>query len=418
MSYDQDVPECLLGTLFATEGVRDSVTIFNSPTGCKYYPSSNSESSFSREGTFDPYIYMNEFFFSQPRIPCTYLDDDDLIMGYDDKLKRLFDIVRKTKPSIIGIVNSPGASLIGSDLDAVNDTNIPVIRSESPGYSESFQKGFQKTIISMLKDIVPHKKTTRRKTVNLIGISIRELGWKDSLEDLEKLLALCNIEVIASVGAGWSVDEMRDSVNAEANVMLYGHLGNDVAKWYENDFGIPTVFSDSGLPLGFDQLECWIVAVCHQLDCDPSPALDFIEDNRRSAALEIRRMNLHSGLPGGCTFSISSCSTLAYSVIVTLHSYLGMIPVAVETTDTYSDDRIDAYLSENGLTVTNDAFNTPSDVFLGNGNTLASLKFRGLVDDGVDIETPDSKFVRITKEPTIGLGGTMRLLDRTLNALR
>lgn len=417
MSYDQDVPESLFGALMAIEGVTNSMTLLNGPTGCKYCPSARSEDYFDRGEVYNPYVFFKEFFFSQPRIPCTYLDGNDLIMGTNDKLSKLISVAESSKPELIGIVNSPGASLIGSILDLKQNEDIPIVTCESPGYSDSFEKGFEDTVIKILDTVVGKRKTMRRMTVNLIGISIRELNWKDSVLELTKLLNACGIEVITVAGAGWSIEEMRESVNAAANVIIFENLGTRIAKWYSDRCYIPTVNPPCGVPLGFDQTESWIRIVCGSLRCDPTPALMMISSARRRVASEINRFNNRTGLPAGCTFSISGSGPLVYSVIITLHSYLGMIPVAIETTDDSADEKIQTYLAFNEIEVTDDVFNTPADIYLGSGTMIASLMLRNVIGNGVNIESPASKTVNISYEPIFGVYGTMNLIDRVLNSL-
>lgn len=417
MSYDLDVPECLLGSLLAVEGVRNSVTILNGPTGCKYYPSSMSEDACSRDVAYNPYIYSNEFFIGQSRIPCTHIDGNDLVMGTGGKVRRIAEIVESLKPDVIGMVNSPGAALIGSKLDIGSNCSIPVVTSESPGYSDTFGKGFQDVIVKLLEVFAKGERHVRPMTVNLIGLSMYQLGWKDSIAELRSLLESCGIKVIAVAGVGWSVEDIAESVNASVNVMLFRNIGDRIAEWYGDNYSMPCVESPCGIPLGFDQTELWIKTVCDVLRCDSAPALKRIGEARARAAAEIKRFNLHTGLPSGCTFSVSGCGPMVYSVVTILHSYLGMIPVAVETSDDSMDAEISRYLSENDIDVADDAFDVPADIFFGSAPMIASLTFRGIVGKGVNTEYPGMKSVQISEEPLLGIDGTMRLLDMTLNAL-
>ena len=280
MPYDLDVPECLLGSLLAVEGVRNSVTILNGPTGCKYYPSSMSEDACSRDVAYNPYTYSNEFFIGQSRIPCTHIDGNDLVMGTGGKVRRIAEIVESLKPDVIGMVNSPGAALIGSRLDIGSNCSIPVVTSESPGYSDTFGKGFQDVIVKLLEIFAKGERHVRPMTVNLIGLSMYQLGWKDSIAELRSLLGSCGIDVIAVAGVGWSVEDIAESVNASVNVMLFRNIGDRIAEWYDDNRSIPCVESPCGVPLGFDQTELWIKTVCDALKCDSTPALKRIGEAR------------------------------------------------------------------------------------------------------------------------------------------
>lgn len=416
MSADHQRPDGFMGALFAFEGVKDSITILNGPTGCKYYPASLSESMFEREVSFNPLVNVMEFYFGQSRIPCTYLDADDYIMGTEPKMLRIDAQARDRKPSFIGMINSPGASLIGDGL-RVGDDQIPTARLESPGYSECMGEGFQRGVLSILKSINLRSQIMKPATVNLIGLSIWHLGWKDSIEDLTGLLNLCGIEVICTLGVDCSVEEMQKSTQASLNVIVDEDFSVSICRWFEQEWNVPYVRPPNGCPVGFDYLEDWIRLVCEGVAVDPRPALDRIQEMRRRAYREIFRLHTSTGLPKGQTFSVIAHSALATPIVKFLHSYLGMVPVSICINEG-SREELDRYLSEFGMEgITNDLFIHPTDVVVGDGNTIAAMMAKGLTDNGVDIVNPSLKSVKMRPEPVLGLQGTCRLLDSILNAL-
>ncbi|MCK9323338.1 MAG: hypothetical protein M0P07_05235, partial [Candidatus Methanomethylophilaceae archaeon] len=81
------------------------------------------------------------------------------------------------------------------------------------------------------------------------------------------------------------------------------------------------------------------------------------------------------------------------------------------------NSRIQKFVSSKGLTVSDDVFNTPTDVTIGSGNMVSAMMMRKMTLGGVDVTRPCRKMVKIEKEPIIGLSGTMRLLDQVLNIL-
>ena len=52
-----------------------------------------------------------EFYFGQPRVPATYLDDHDYVFGATDKLEKILPVVAQKGHSLVAVVNSPGAAL-------------------------------------------------------------------------------------------------------------------------------------------------------------------------------------------------------------------------------------------------------------------------------------------------------------------
>lgn len=416
MPADQTMPDGLLGALFALEGIKDSVTILNGPTGCKYYPASLSDAMFQRQVSFNPLQHVGEFYFGQPRIPCTYMDSQDYIMGSEPKLRRVFDLVQGLNPSMIGIINSPGASLIGEGL-RVESTRVPVVKMESPGYSHSISEGFQNGVQSIMESISLEPMSPADKRVNLLGLSIWHLGWMDSIEDLKGILELCGIQLSAVVGAGWTLEEARDSASASLNVVVDDDFSSSISRWYEKELGVPSLKAEGGSPLGFDNLEGWISAVCGELDANPEPALRRIRYCRHEAYREISRLNAATGLPKGRTFSLSGHASLLLPVLKLMHSYLGMVPLSIKVKHGCRE-QLDDYLAQNGLSdIGEDVMETAVDLALADGNTIAALMAKGLICNGVDILHPGLRSVHLRPRPILGLQGTMGILDEILNAL-
>ena len=413
MSYDEDVPESMFGSIAAFEGIADAQTIINGPTGCKYPPAAKSEDLFLRS-SYDPYEYMDRFYFSQPRVPCTYMDSDDLILGTDEKLKEISNRILEQKVGLLGLINSPGAALIGSKLDVVDNKGIPVVSMEGPGYSESFDDGFKNTIIAVLEKVCTRKEK-KRMTVNVIGLSINEVSWKDDIDEIRSLLSDCGITVIAFIGAGCTVEEIRKSPSAELNIVLHRNLGDRIAEWYEDRFSIPYI--DAGLPLGFDAIDNWIDSICNRMKADKTAASKRILEARRWTANEIDHINKYTRIPAGYTFSICANGPLTYHITKMLYEYLGMLPVAVKANDSSYDDEILGLLTDIGSDVTDDVFDTEADIFLGSANLASDLLFRDMVGGAVNIETPRMSRVYIKKRPLLGIEGTKVIIDEVMNSI-
>ncbi|MCL2786660.1 MAG: nitrogenase component 1 [Methanomassiliicoccaceae archaeon] len=421
MSSEYDQPEGILGISLAFEGIKDAVTIMNGPTGCKSYPAWFAEHAYpcrdKESYTNEPFKYYRRFFFTQPRVPCTYMDGDDYIMGTGGKLDEVFEDARALRPNLIGIINSPGASLIGEPLILSSEEGI-VVKIESPMPSVPLGDGFQDTMIRILEAIAPERKK-ERKGVNLVGMSIWDLGWEDSISDLKQLLGLCGITVNTVIGAGCTVSELRESGGAELNVIVHRSFGKDIAKWYERNLDVPYTESKMGAPIGFNALEDWILSICEELNADPSAAMRAIKDKRERAAHVLLTLYTVHKPTVGHTFSVVAGASLAYPVMTFLYSYLGILPIAVNTgTDRSFDGEIKEFADKNDLEISEDVFDAPVSVMIGDGVNIASAMYRGLIPEGFDITRPGRIIVQLKERPVLGLGGTMRLLDGVMNTLR
>jgi nitrogenase molybdenum-iron protein alpha/beta subunit len=411
----------MLGTALAFEGISDAVTIMNGPTGCKSYPAWFSEHAYPGRDkscyTDEPFKYYKRFFFTQPRIPCTYMDADDYIEGTRGKLDEVFREAMESNPNLIGLINSPGASLIGETLGLKNEKGT-IVRVESPAPSIPLGAGFQDTMIKILGSL-PIKKGGEKKGINLVGMSVWDLHWEDSVADLRDLLGLCDISVNTVIGAGCSVSELRDSGNAELNVIIHRDFGLDIAKWYERELKVPYAESAMGAPVGFDALEDWVMIICRSMGKDPSPAMAEIRKKRERAAKVLLTLYTVHKPTVGKTFTITAGGSIAYPVMSFLYSYLGVVPVAVCTgSDRTFDREINEFLEKNDLDVSEDVLDTYADVMIGDGDSVTSAIYRGLIPEGYVMVRPARTIVHIDERPVLGLGGTMRLIDGVMNSLR
>lgn len=418
MSLECERPESFLGAVIAAEGVSDGYCIIHGPTGCKYYPASISENGYlvrdGRPETRNMFRFADRYFFGQPRLPCTYLDMGKFVTGGKERLVDLYHQVETLSPSLITMINSPGASLIGDDISSV-DGRIPTVHIDHAEYSDTCAEGFQTAVLKILEKIEPVR-TDECKDVNLVGISILHKNWSDTVKELSDLLGLCGITVNCTVGAGWSAEDIRNSASAKLNVLVYPEYGERIAVYYRDKYGIDYV--GDTVPLGFDNIEKWVSDICGRLGKDPSPAFAYVLEARRRAACAISMAESYHMLPKGRTFSLFCDGSTASSVSEFLYSYLGMIPVAVTCPngEKWKERTMDRIRSRN-IPCSDDATNTEADIIITNGSVGASCMVRKIVKGFVEIESPVTKYVCVCPESPIGITGTLSLIDKALNII-
>lgn len=413
MSYVLEEPEGMLGLMLAFEGLSDSVTIVHGPTGCKQYPADLSERSFrARNGEFvvrDLFNFRRRFLFYQPRIPCTYLDGDTFVSGAAERLNELYDITVSDRPGIIGIINSPGASLIGEDLTRLK-SDIPTVGFESPGFSLPFGEGFQNGVIGIIDALA--KEPGEKKGVFVLGSGIWQYRWQDNEEEIRRMLALCGIDDVTFVCAGCSAEDVSKITDSELNIVLNDEYGLRVAEHCRERLGTDFV---TGLPLGFDAAESWIKDICSKLGKGPSKALEDVAYWRHKAADKLQKLDAAFINVAGKTFTAEGDRQTVEHVSRFLYDYIGMIPVAISTGRDDSAIAIREEFGAKGIPVSDSVWDTPADVALASGNVISSLKSRGLIRDGVEISEPARAHVTISPEPAIGTMGTVMLLQKTVD---
>lgn len=417
-------PDCLTGAVLAVEGVIDAAAVLNGPTGCKFYHAAIADRMLMRNTSLDPLPYSMEFYFGQSRVPATYLDGHDYVFGAGQKLQRILPVVAAKGHKLIAVINTPGAALIGDDLQRVieeADLGIPCVAVENPGFSGDLTEGFQQTLIRVLEAIHPHVQSPQPRCVNLLGMSIYHRHWEGSVQELTRLLGRCGISVNSVWAAGACVSDLQALHRAEANLVIHDEYGATLGEWIERRYGIPVLPVPPGAPLGFDATQQWLETICQQLAADPAPGIDALNQARIRAFTVLRRFNALTGLPKGVTFAVDADASLVLPLIQWAHCYLGMIPVAVRTPANSRRSRavLEAFLSDHGFAsaLSIEPESVEADLVFASGAALSRIDRLGLSKGGIDIAEPGSGCIEVAPKALLGAEGALYLLELILNAL-
>jgi len=417
-------PDGFTGAIMAIEGIKDAAVLLNGPTGCKFYHGAVADGQFPRVDSLDPLYYSEEFYFGQPRVPATYLDDHDYVFGATNKLEKILPVVAQKGHSLVAVVNSPGAALIGDDLERfIEQAGLPVpcFAIESTGFSDSFATGFQIAVIRALKLLAPQPLEFKRKSVNLVGMSIYHRHWQGSLDELCYLLKICGIRVVSVLCAGSGVEELKKLGSAEYNLVVHDEFADHITPFLKERFGQESIVSEKGAPVGFDATEAWIKKVCNRVDADPSPAQKVLAAARKQSCEVLSRFNSLTGLPKGATFAVSADPSMALPLTKWLYSWLGMVPVSICTGDTNNDyaDILKKFLSDTGCknAWNMDAADVRPDVAFGNEIFISRLRLCGLPVIGIDISLPGNGYMDVIQKSLLGARGALYLLEKIINGL-
>ncbi|SFM26982.1 nitrogenase component 1 [Methanolobus profundi] len=354
--------DAFTGSLLAVEGIRDATVVLNGPTGCKYYHSHISDKQYPKASSLDPLGYTEEFYFGQPRIPCTYLEGQDYIGGGTEKLQRILPAIASKNNDLLVIVNSPGASLIGDDL---------------------------------------------KRFIDSASLSKRCIA----------------IEVETVLCAGTSIEELRRSSSVAFNLVIFPEYGLKIAKWYEERFDIPYIISQEGGPVGYDATEMWIEKIACSMSVDPSKAIEMVKKERKKHYHKISRFYSLTGLPKGATFLIKGDSSVVLPLTKWLYEYLGMEPLGVKTLPgmcSGTERQIIDLLENIGFADSWNNFSDdiPVDVVLADGHTVKMMSEKKLCRSGIEISMPSSGYLNFLPRTYIGINGALFLLEQIFNGLR
>ncbi len=415
------LPDGLTGAIMAVEGISDAAVMLHGPGGCRIRHMVLSTAVYPREdpdrGSFTPYYY------GYPRVPSTYLDEYDYINGAFYKSEEGLETIGSRSPSLIAVIDSPGASLIGDDHDrAIRDNDLGGIamRITIPTASVPAPEACGKTLEEVMEFLDPPERVERKGTVNILGLSLMDKDWRAAREELEDIVQSMGLEVICVPGAGSSVKEMVDSVNAEFNIVVCPEMCSGLLEWYERR-GVGTIRSPAGAPVGFDATEAWIKAVAEATGKDPTEALRKVKRCRGLVYERFTGMRYNALRIRGLSFSIAGTASIVRPLTEWLYRYLAMAPEAVKADDGGDPEEVQAileFLEDTGFGYAWDREPVPSGVVLCEGVTALTMKIAGQCMAGIPIGYSSMGLDDILPRPVYGTRGALFILDEILHGVR
>lgn len=407
------------GSVLAAESITDATTILHGPYACRMFMSIMSERYIKREYT----TREGDYFFHFSRIPCTSVDRDDYIYGASKKVAMILDILEQDDTKFATIVQSPGASLIGDKLkDEVLEKGLDskTLVMDTTFMSEKFSLGFDSTLTKIAEKLVrPSEK--RKGTVNIIGLPFTSRGYYELLQEIRRVFSGLGIEVIAAIGAGCSLDEFRRSSEAEFNVVIHPEYCGQLARLYEDVFGIPSIVNELGAPIGYRSMASFVRTVCERMGIDPSPVTDGLERDDHAVRNTMASSFGSADFINYKTFSVKGESSLVYPLCDFLIRYLKMVPSCIEVTesDPVFMGKIEEMLERLDLKDVMDVRFGEEDftnVMFGPGAFVKLCERQGKCGLGYDISLPSQDQIDISPKSIMGLEGLHRMLDQVLNS--
>ena len=417
-------PDSLSGLTFGFEGIKNTVVLMNGPTGCKFYHSATSDNQALRQEEFDPLNYPELYYFGQPRIPCTYLDKRDYVYGSRDKLTEAMNFLKKNLDfDLFVVLNSPGAALIGDDLEGiVSDviTEVPVITVETPGYSEYIWDGYEKACISLIDKLAEENpEPFKKKTVNVLGLSIFHKYYQGDTLELRRDFNLSGIDVNTFLCCDCSVEEIRRMGAADLNVVIRSEYGIKTAEYLKEKFGTEYIVCDS-IPAGYRLMEELMHKTSEKLGTSDAPFVAESEKARARSYIYLSRINSLTGLPKGVKFAVHGTASECLGYCRFLISYLGMYADSVSVLGDNDDisklkDFLAFYNMDDALL--KPVLETDADIVFADGNIIAKLKARHHSFAGIEISLPSLGYIDVIPKTHLGIKGGLLLTEEVLNGL-
>jgi nitrogenase molybdenum-iron protein alpha chain len=284
-----------LNSIMALLSLEDSVFIAHSPQGCVGCISMGSD--MFKVGQMHRGITA----ISSPKIVISNLDQRDVIMGGEQKLKESIEIAEKRyAPKLIFVFTSCASGIIGDDVDAIvrevqPDTKALIVPVHCDGFrskicASGFDAAFQSISKFILKDVTPKKD---KGLINLFAPTT--VSYADQLE-IERILDKVGLRV-NYIPFFSTLEKILSIPNAEASTSICKVFADEFMKDIEHDYGVP--YAHTVMPVGLRNTDKWLRGIA-EVTGKEAEVEAFIE--KEHARIEPELAKIHEKLKGKTTF--------------------------------------------------------------------------------------------------------------------
>jgi nitrogenase molybdenum-iron protein alpha/beta subunit len=416
-------PDGFTGALMAVEGIDDARAILHGPGGCRMCHMILSRKVYPRMEKMGMAEYNLPYFYGQPRVPCTFLEEHDYISGAYEIIKDALPIVGSKNDKMIVVINSPGAALIGDNHEkAISETGLKgrAFSIEESLISVPLSTGYDVTMKSILEWLDTKSTGKIPNSVNLIGMSVMDKDWKNGVRELKKTVELMGLNVLAVPGAGCSVSDLQRSVNASWNIVVYPEYGLNIAEYYKKKYGIPYIISPEGAPVGFDAIETWIRTIAESTSANPKKAMERVAAYKKDVFDTFMGSRYKTIKMQGASFSVCGDASVVYPLTKWLYDYLSLMPVAVATDPgSYQphNDSLKDFLESIGMGGSWGQEPVESDFVFADGDSAMIMESSGTCLKGIDIGMPTLDYDCLIPRPILGAKGAMYIIDEIMRSV-
>jgi len=418
------LPDGFVGAVMAVESITDAIAFLHGPGGCRVRFMVYSSAVFPRMTLEESDSYFISYFCGYPRVPATFLDEYDYINGAYYKLEEGLPIVASKNPRLIVVINSPGAGLIGDNHErAIKEAGLEdrAIWMDESLVSMPMTMGYGHTLRMIMEHLKPVRGEVQKDTVNLIGMTVLDKDWKAAVDEFTENLEAMGLKVKCVPGAGATIDDLIDSVNAEYCAVVCPEACSGLYEYYE-ETGLKMIRCEAGAPVGFDATEEWYRNIASVTGKDPSVPIGKIDKARDKIYQKFVGLKYNALRIKGLKFSIAGIASVIRPLTKWMYYYLATAPIAVDVdlgSDEGETEKLKQFLAEIDYS---DSFGIEpkkgSDIVLCEGITALTMKINGDCQIGIPIGHSSMGLDDVIARPVYGVQGALYILDEILHGVR
>ena len=278
-SRDMYQPSAMMGAVLAVSGIDGVEIAFHGPSGC-YTVATHIRTDMGPIGCYSS-------------MSPSGITEDNLVMGTSmEKLKQLIKFTKlKPRPSLLAIINSDATAITGDDIIGQSrkfqeDTGIPTIAIDAPGFKGWDVVGYDLTYKALLAKFARSDGVEREKdSINIIApYMLSSLNWLFDFEEIKKMLSSLGLKVNCVLTRNTKVQDVVNFPKAEANLLLTSeelpNFNKEAERLKVRSFG-----ADLPLPYGLKTTEEWVMGVAREFGREEAAQNLLKESARRVKAV-------------------------------------------------------------------------------------------------------------------------------------
>lgn len=213
----------------------------------------------------------------QNRLFTTHMSEADVVMGDVTRLeKAIVEIDKSIHPSVIFVVASSVAAVIGVDLKGVctymqEQVGARLIAFDQGGFRGDYSIGLKETYTMLARTLVQKNVPRQEGTFNIIGASLWTYRVRSDIWELCGLLEEgFGLTLGTCLCADTDIEKIEKMSGAAVNLVIHG-TAVSAARVLEADFGTPWLYK---VPYGYKETLEWLYAVGRIVGRTLHPALE------------------------------------------------------------------------------------------------------------------------------------------------
>ncbi|MDR1052198.1 MAG: hypothetical protein LBP95_14280 [Deltaproteobacteria bacterium] len=227
-------------------------------------------------------------------VPSSNIQESDIVFGGLDRLEeQLKSTVEIMEGELYVVLTGCTPDIIGDDIDSlVRDfasRGVPVVGAQTGGFRGDGRAGYDIVMTALVETFVARRSAKVKNKVNLLGLAPgQDAFFRGSLLQLRSLLEALGLTVNSFFTVKDTLENVRQSGDAELNVVVSEFFGQAAADAYERTHGVPSLRLPP--PVGPAATEAFLRAVSERLDMPGRVTEGLLAEEKRRYYAYVERV--------------------------------------------------------------------------------------------------------------------------------